>query len=206
MYGFTLGRRLQNAGRGRTVLRLVEALAETFAGLLNLLCDLLVLLGDPLLDKHVGAVTLLRILVVDQGVVEGGHVSRCLPRLGVHEDGGVDAHDILVEFDHRVPPVTLDIVLELHAVLSIVIYGAKAVVYFARREYESVLLAVSHQFLKQLLLCHGISFLYLCSAYVCFRLQKYKINDKMNIRGANSLGFLRRRVCFCLPVTQFADY
>ncbi len=154
VHGVAFGRGLQYARRGGAVLRLVERLAETLAGLLHLFLDLLVLLGDPILDQHVGSVTLLRILVVDQGIVEGGDVARGLPSLGVHEDGGVDAHDVFVQLHHRIPPVAFDVILQFHAVLSVIVNGSQTVVYFARREYESVLLAVSDQLFEQLLLCH----------------------------------------------------
>ena len=36
-----------------------------------------------------------------------------LPHPGVHEDRGVEAHDVLPELHHRLPPGPLDVVLEL---------------------------------------------------------------------------------------------
>ncbi len=154
MHGVALRERLGHAGRGLAVLGLVERLAEALAGLGHLFLHLLVLAGDPVLDQHVGAVALLRILVIDQRIVEGAHVARGLPRSGMHEDGGVDAHDVLVELDHRVPPVAFNIVFQLHAVLSVVVHGGQTVVDFARREYETVLLAVSDQLFEEFFLCH----------------------------------------------------
>ena len=160
MHGVAAGEHLHDARRGLAVLGLVESLAETLAGLLDLLLDLLVLLGDPILDQHVGAVALLRIAVVDQRVVEGGHMARSLPRPGVHEDGGIESHDVLVQLDHRVPPVALDVVFQLHAVLSVVIDGGQTVVDLARREHESVLLAMGDQFLEKFFLRHRIMVFY----------------------------------------------
>ena len=153
------GGRLGNTGRSFAVLGFVESLSETLAGFLHLLLDLLVLLGEPVFDQHVGTVTLLRVLVVDQRVVERADMSRSLPRTGVHEDRGVDAHDILMQLDHRIPPVALDVVFQLHAVLSVVVHRSQTVVDFARREYESVFLAVGDQLFEEFFLCHRIWFL-----------------------------------------------
>ena len=83
-------------------------------------------------------------------------MARSLPRLGVHEDRGVDADDVLVQFDHRIPPISLDVVLQLHAVLTVVVDGAQTVVDLARREDEAVLLAVGHEFLEKFVLSHRI--------------------------------------------------
>ena len=160
VHGIPAGERLRHAGRGLAVLRLVERLAETLAGLLDLLLHLLVLFGDPLLDEHVGAVALLRIPVVDQRVVERRHVARSLPGFGMHENGGVDAHDVLMQLDHRIPPVALDIVLQLHAVLPVVIDGGQTVVDLARRKHEPVLLAVGDQLLEKFFLRHRILVFY----------------------------------------------
>jgi len=149
-----LGLQLHDTRGGFAVFGLVEIGAEALAGLLDLFRDLFILLGQPLLDQHVGAVAFLRILIVDQRVVEGRDVSRSLPSLGVHEDRGVDADDVLVQFDHRIPPIALDVVLQFHAVLSVIVYGTEPVVYLARREYESVLLAMGDQFLEKFFLSH----------------------------------------------------
>ena len=77
----------------------------------------------------------------------------------MHEDRGVDAHDILMQLDHRIPPVALDVVFQLHAVLSVVVHRSQTVVDFARREYESVFLAVGDQLFEEFFLCHRIWFL-----------------------------------------------
>ena len=119
---------------------------------------LVVLLGQPLFDQHVGAVTLLRILVVDQRVVERPDMARSLPRAGMHEDRRIEADDVLMKTHHRIPPVTLDIVLQLDAVLPVIVHGTQSVVYFAGRKDEAVLLAVGYQF---------------------FEKQKYKINGNV---------------------------
>ena len=156
MHLVAFDRGLRHARRRFAVFGLVERLAEALAGLLDLFFDLFILFGQPVLDQHVGAVTLLRILVVDQRVVEGRHMARGLPRLGMHEDRGVDADDVLVQFDHRIPPISLDVVLQLHAVLTVVVHGSQTVVDFARRKHESVLLAVRYQLFEKFFLSHRI--------------------------------------------------
>ena len=82
VHGVALGCDIGHARRGGTVLLLVEGLAEALARLLHLLGDLLVLLGEPILDQHVGTVTLLRVAVVDKRIVERADMSRSLPRAG----------------------------------------------------------------------------------------------------------------------------
>ena len=109
---------------GLQILSLIETVAETLAGLLYLLLDLLVVLRDLILDQHVSTITLLRVAVVDQGIVESIHMSRSLPYRRVHKDGAVDAHDILVQHRHSLPPILLNIILQLHAVLTVVVNGS----------------------------------------------------------------------------------
>jgi len=72
----------------------------------------------------------------------------------VHEDAGVDTHDVLVEQHHRLPPILFDIVLELYSILTIVINGGKAVVNIRTGEDETIFLAMAHNLLKYIFLCH----------------------------------------------------
>ena len=65
----------QHVGIGGTELLLVEALAELAAAFLDLLGYLLLQFCDVVLDKHVGTVTLLGVLVVDKRVIEGTHMA-----------------------------------------------------------------------------------------------------------------------------------
>ena len=130
MQGLAFCGGLCHAGVGLAEERLVKRVAETLAGLGHLFLDLLVVFGDMVFNEHVGTVTFLRVAVVDQGVVERIDVARCLPDGGVHEDCRVDAHDILVEQGHGLPPVAFDIVLKFHTVLTVVIDCRKAVVDF----------------------------------------------------------------------------
>ena len=96
MEGVPLGLVLEHAGVGGAELGLVEGVAEFLGGLGHFFVDFVFDFSQLLLDQDVGAVALLGIAVVDQGVVEGVDVARSLPDGRVHEDGRVDADDVLV--------------------------------------------------------------------------------------------------------------
>ena len=149
-----LGLLAQDVGVRRAELGLVEGIAEALAALGDLLVDLLFDLAEEILDQDVGAIALLGVLVVDERVVEGAHVAGSLPDAGMHEDGGVDAHDVLVQAGHRFPPVILDVVLELDAHLAVIVHGGEAVINLAGGENEAVLLAVGYQHFEKFILCH----------------------------------------------------
>ena len=68
---FPLSLILKYTAVGRAELRFVEALAELLRSLGYLLIDLLLDLRQLILDEDVSAVALLRVLVVDEGVIEG---------------------------------------------------------------------------------------------------------------------------------------
>ncbi len=149
------GLMLEYAGVGLTEQCFVKALAEAFGGFLDFFVNLVVVFGYLVFDEHVGAIALLGVAVVNQGIVEGIHVTRSFPDGRVHKDGRIQAYDILVQQGHRFPPVTFDIVFELDAVLAVVIHCGQAVVNFAGGEYESVLFGVRNYLLEDIfLLCH----------------------------------------------------
>ena len=118
---------LEHAWVGLTELGLVEAVAKTLGGLLHLFVDFLLILGNLVLDEHIGTIALLRVAVVDEGVVEGVDVSAGLPHHGVHEDGGVDADNVVVEQHHGVPPIFLDVVFQFYTVGSVVVHGCQSI-------------------------------------------------------------------------------
>ncbi len=121
---------------------LVEAVAEALACLGNLLVNLFLVFCNLVFDKNIGAVAFLRVAVVDERVVESVNVAACLPDSRVHKDGGVDAHDILVEQYHALPPIFLDVVFQFYTILSVVVDCSQSVVNVATWKYESVLLAM----------------------------------------------------------------
>ena len=114
----------QHPGIGFAVHLLVELLPEALCRLLHLLVDLIVYFSQILLDQHVGTIPLLAVPVIDQWIIKRVHVSRCFPDGRVHEDGGVDPYNILVQQHHAVPPIFFQVVLELHAHLPVIINGA----------------------------------------------------------------------------------
>ncbi len=123
MESVALGHGLGHTGIGLAKHGLVKRLAETLGGFLYLLVDFLVIFGELVLDEDIGAVTLLGVAVVNQGVVESVDMARCFPDCRVHENRGVDADDILMEEGHGLPPVAFDVVFELYAVLAVVVNG-----------------------------------------------------------------------------------
>ena len=77
------------------------------------------------------------------------------PDAGVHENGRVDAHDVLIEAGHGFPPVGLDVVFELDTHLAVIINGSQTVVNLGGGEDEPVLLAMGYQYLEKFFLCHN---------------------------------------------------
>jgi len=58
--------------------------------------------------------------------------------------------------NHGFPPVLADIVFQLNTILTIIVYSAKAVVYFARGEYKPILLGMGYDFFENFfVLCHA---------------------------------------------------
>ena len=144
----------KDVGVGCSELGLVKGIAETLAALGNFLLDFFLNLTQVILDEDIGTISFLGVFVVDEGVVEGANVARGLPNAGMHEYGGVDTHDILIQAGHRFPPIILDVVLELHAHLPVVINGCKTVINLAGGEYETILLAMGYKHLEKFFLCH----------------------------------------------------
>ena len=106
-------------------------------------------------DEYIGTVALLGVFVVDEGIIEGIDMSRGLPDLGVHKDGGVNTHDIGGKECHGLPPVAFDVVLEFATELPIVIDCAETIIDLGGGEDEAVFLTVSdYLFEEVLLLCH----------------------------------------------------
>jgi hypothetical protein len=81
-------------------------------------------------------------------------VSGGLPDGGVHEDGGVDAHDVLMEQHHALPPIFLDVVFQFHTILAVVIDSGQTVVNITAGEDEAIFLAMAHYLLEYIFLCH----------------------------------------------------
>ena len=96
MDGVAFGLVFGHARVGAAEHRFVEAVSKLLGGLLHLARDLLVDLGQVVLDQYVGAIALLAVSVVDEGVVKGVHMPGGLPNGRVHKDGSVYPDDVVV--------------------------------------------------------------------------------------------------------------
>jgi hypothetical protein len=89
--------------------------------------EVLELLPDCLLEV-VGAVALVARGALDQRVDEGLHVPGGLPDLARQDDARVEADDVVAPLHDGLPPLALDVVLELDAERPVVPGGAQAAV------------------------------------------------------------------------------
>ena len=76
---------------------IVEGFTKSFGGLFNLLLDFVLHFSYSILYQHISAVTLLGVLVVDHGIIEGIYVAGCFPCGGVHKDRRVEAHNVIMQ-------------------------------------------------------------------------------------------------------------
>jgi hypothetical protein len=83
----------------------------------------------------VGAKTVLAGAAVDERVAEARDVTRGFPRARVLDDRRVEQQDVAA-LAHRVEPALLDVVLEQHAVVAVVVGRPDSAVDVARREDE----------------------------------------------------------------------
>src|SRR6185437_17004928 len=97
---------------------------------------------DPGLDQMIHPIAFFAILVIDHGIAEIINVTTGFPGGGMHEDRGIDAHDIFIELCHALPPMILYIFLELAAVLTIIVNGAETLVDLAGWKNKAVLFTV----------------------------------------------------------------
>ena len=74
------------------------------------------------------AEALVALAALDEGVAEAGDVAAGDPHLGVHEDGGVQAHHVVALLHHGTPPEVLEVALEFHAQGAVVPGGVDTAV------------------------------------------------------------------------------
>ena len=91
--------------------------------------------------EMVGAEALLAELAVDERVGESADVAGCLPDLRVEDDRRVERDDVVALLHHRRQPALLDVVLEEHAVVAVVVGRAESAVDLGRGEHEPAPLA-----------------------------------------------------------------
>src|SRR6478735_5069170 len=59
-------------------------------------------------------------LALHERVAEGAQVAGGLPRAGGQDDAGVEADDVVASRHHELPPLALDVLLELHTERAVV--------------------------------------------------------------------------------------
>ncbi len=107
-----------------------------------------VVLGDllagalgVLLGELVGAEAVVAGGALHQRVVKGGDVPGCLPDGAGQDHRGVQADDVVAALHHRLPPLALDVVLELDAERSVIPGRPRTAVDLAGRVDETTALA-----------------------------------------------------------------
>src|SRR3989449_2991913 len=108
------------------------------------------LAGGALDAGVVRAEPVLAMLAVDQRIGESRDVPRRLPYLGVHQDGGIEALDVVALVNQRAPPALLDVLLELDAERPVVPHGPEAAVDLRRLKHEAASLGERHELLHQI--------------------------------------------------------
>ena len=117
------------------VARLGQVAVGRLAGVLRRLAPALRLV------EVVGAEPQLARAAVDQRIGEAGEVAARLPGARVLDDRRVERDDVVALLQHRPPPLALDVVLEQHAVVAVVVARAEPAVDLAAREHEAAPLA-----------------------------------------------------------------
>ncbi len=106
------------------------------------------------LGQVVGPEALFAVPAVDERVGERLDVAARLPDPGVHEDGGVEADDVVPQLDHRPPPGVLDVALQEDAEGPVIPGRPEAAVDLAGREDEAAPLAQVDHALHEVRLGH----------------------------------------------------
>ena len=97
----------------------------------------------------VGPKAVLALLAIHERIGEPGQMPRCLPDLGMHQDRGVEALDVVAFMHHRPPPALLDVLLELDAERSVIPHGAKAAIDLGGLKYEAAPFCQRHELLHR---------------------------------------------------------
>ena len=85
----------------------------------------------------IGAETGFAFLAVDHRIGEIGDMAGGFPDFGVHEDGGIDAFDIVALLGHGLPPEVFEIAFEFDAVGTVVPATAETAVDFGRLKHKA---------------------------------------------------------------------
>src|SRR5690606_2535370 len=114
--------------------RLHELLSKRFG---SIRLTRLLELPDVRLDAVIRPIPALRGFIVAHRIVERIHVPRCLPHGRMHQNGSIEALDVVVPIDHVMPPALLYVALQLHAERAVVVRGAESSIDFRGRKDES---------------------------------------------------------------------
>ena len=147
----------QDARIGLTEHLLIELVAKALTGFVNLLLHLLIVLGKLLLDEHICTIALLGVAIVNKRVVERIHMTTCFPDGRMHKNSRIDTHNIFVEQDHRLPPIFLDIILQFHTILTVVIHCSQTIIDVTTWKNKTIFLAMAYYFFEIVFLCHKSS-------------------------------------------------
>ena len=90
----------------------------------------------------INTVSFFAVLIIDHRVVEIINVPAGFPGGGMHENGGINTHDVLMQLGHALPPVIPDIFFQFTSPLAVIIHGLQAFVNFTAGENKSILFAM----------------------------------------------------------------
>ena len=141
-----VGKIVLAAGGAGDVVLLNEVLHLLLGKGVDGLGQLKAVLGAPVLNEFVGAEALVALPAVHQRVGKTAQVAGGHPGLGVHEDGGVQAHVVGVLLHELLPPGALDVVLQLRAQGTIVPGIGETAVDLAAGKDKAPAFAQGHQF------------------------------------------------------------
>ena len=107
-------------------------------------------LGAPVLNQLIGPETLVALPAVHQRIGEAAEMAAGHPGLGVHQNGGIQAHVVGILLDELLPPGVLDVLLQLSAQRAVVPGVSQAAVDLAAGEHKAPVLAQGNDFVHGL--------------------------------------------------------
>ena len=130
MQCITLCLKFQHFWTGSTIFLFVEILLKTFCSLGYFLLYFLIVFSHLILNQNICTITLLTIAVINQRIIECIYMTRSLPDRWMHKNCRINTYNIIMKKHHTLPPILLDIVLQLYTVLTIIINGCQSIIDF----------------------------------------------------------------------------
>ena len=87
-------------------------------------------IGTDFAVNSIGAEAMFAFLAVDHRIGESGDMAGGLPDFGMHEDGGIEALDIVAAMSHCLPPESFDIIFHLDTKRAVIPARAETTVDF----------------------------------------------------------------------------